>query len=255
MAEPNAPKVCSICGIDVSSKPRTKDPKGRYVCAECIEKAKTTKHVQQNPPKPIQPAASSSAEGGNSDNSFILEMGGKSLGSKGGKACPNCGRILAEDTVVCISCGYNTSTGKQMQVKVVKAKKEKGESSSGGGGGLAGLNASPQVLAAIYLVVVGGLIGAGLAMDHSGLYMAGLIVAGIGAFAIYVATVVFAFIDSGAGWGIGCLLCGIVQIVWIIKQCDRDLLKAMWFASVLASIAINIMSYSGVAPTGFSFGP
>lgn len=122
MSEAPESKSCSICGIDVSGKPRTKDAKGRYVCAECMEKAKQTKGALQNPPKPQTKQAKSAAPAVG-DNSFILDMGGKALGAKGGKECPNCARVLAEDSVICIGCGYNANSGKQMQVKVVKAKK------------------------------------------------------------------------------------------------------------------------------------
>jgi len=126
MADAPTPKICSICGIDVSNKPRTKDPSGRYVCAECIDKAKQTKQVLKNPPKPgtAKPAVRAASDG-EGDNSFILDIGASSAGTKGGKACPNCGRGLSQDSVVCIGCGYNANTGKQIQVKVVKAKKDK----------------------------------------------------------------------------------------------------------------------------------
>lgn len=31
-------KICTVCGIDCSSKPRTKDPQGRYTCRECYDR-------------------------------------------------------------------------------------------------------------------------------------------------------------------------------------------------------------------------
>lgn len=122
MAEASAVKQCSVCGIDLTGKPRSKDAEGRYVCAECFQKARETKHTLENPPKPKQKAAAV-PKPSDDDNSFILDIGGKALGTKGGKPCANCGRVLSEDTVICISCGYNTQSGKQLQIKVQKVKK------------------------------------------------------------------------------------------------------------------------------------
>lgn len=61
-------KVCALCGEDVSGKPRTKDPNGRYFCAECYQgllarkRAKKTNGVNDLevsvPKSPSRPAAS-----------------------------------------------------------------------------------------------------------------------------------------------------------------------------------------------------
>jgi len=40
-----------------------------------------------------------------------------------GKACPNCGAAMAENAVLCISCGYNTETGSMTEL--VKPQQEK----------------------------------------------------------------------------------------------------------------------------------
>ena len=35
-----AAKICSVCGIDCSAMKRAKDANGRYICSECLERAR-----------------------------------------------------------------------------------------------------------------------------------------------------------------------------------------------------------------------
>jgi hypothetical protein len=41
------------------------------------------------------------------------------------QACPECGRPLTGNPVICIGCGFNVKTGKRLSVKVERAKKQK----------------------------------------------------------------------------------------------------------------------------------
>ncbi|MBS0197258.1 MAG: hypothetical protein JSR77_10915 [Planctomycetes bacterium] len=237
------PKLCSVCGIDVSGKPRAKDAQGRYTCAECLEKAKQTRQTQQNPPKPAPAAAAVNPE---DDNSFILDIGGKALGAKGGKACPNCGRIVAEHTVVCIGCGFNTTTGKQVQIKVMKAKKEKGDAAPTGSGGLgivgdflSWLNASPILFVGIYIAIVGGLVGGGIATQNGLMAGIGILVWALVALFMHVVATIFAFKDSGPLYGIGCLICGFIMLYWILNECERDVIKYVWITSFAFGFALK----------------
>lgn len=129
-------KSCMVCGIDVSGKPRTKDNQGRYVCKDCFDKAKDTNRVLKYPPPPPGAkgangiAAGSDAE---TDNSFLLGMGAKNaVAEMGTKPCPECGRALTSDSVVCVGCGFNSTTGKRMAVRVLKPVKEEGEKRAAG---------------------------------------------------------------------------------------------------------------------------
>src|SRR5437763_236971 len=121
MAEPTVAKLCTVCGIDCSGKPRIKDQQGRYICKECFDKAKQTRQTQKNPAPVAAAVAAESAAATEGDNSFLLTLGTKeSTGLKGTKPCPECGRAVPTDAVLCIGCGYNLATGKRVQVKVVK---------------------------------------------------------------------------------------------------------------------------------------
>jgi len=127
--EPNqAAKPCTVCGIDCAGRPRAKDAQGRYTCKDCIEKAKQTKTaLKTTPPPPATTSKGGSAPSpSEGDNSFLLDLGSKaSLATTGTQPCPECGRALTANTVLCIGCGYNLQTGKRVPMKVIKAKKQK----------------------------------------------------------------------------------------------------------------------------------
>lgn len=118
-------KVCSVCGIDVSGKPRVKDAAGRYMCSDCVQKAKAARGAQ-TAPKPKLVPTTTAVPTGDDDNSFLLNLGGKaSMAAKGVALCTECGRALEHGAVVCVGCGFNLATGKRLQIKVHKPEKEK----------------------------------------------------------------------------------------------------------------------------------
>jgi len=127
-AQTEAPKTCSICGKDCSNTQRTKDAKGNYICAACVEQAKKTKQVQQNPPKPAAPAKKPQAApaGDDGDNAFLLELGGKAQAMSGGKACPQCEQVANQNDRLCLACGYDFESGKKLRTKIEKAKAPQG---------------------------------------------------------------------------------------------------------------------------------
>ncbi len=45
-----AAKICSVCGIDCSAKKRAKDANGRYICADCLERAREAKVAKEGKP-------------------------------------------------------------------------------------------------------------------------------------------------------------------------------------------------------------
>ena len=119
-------KICSVCGLDCGSGQRTKDAKGNYVCAACIERAKTTKSALKAPPpaKPARAGASSADDA--ADNAFLLELGGKTQALEGGTPCTSCERILNKGDTVCLGCGYDTNAGRKVRTKIEAAPKAKG---------------------------------------------------------------------------------------------------------------------------------
>jgi len=240
MSEPetqpsSAAKSCSVCGMDVSNKPRVKDAQGRYLCKECFDKAKAA--VERRNATPPAPAAKA---GGKdqvdlADNSFLLDMGKKdSVSQSGTKPCPECARPLNPNATVCVGCGLNLETGKRLQVKVVKAKAEKGEkgvkASKGAG---SGLFANPHVVGiAVVLFFVGF---AAMSFVSPAVMVPFTIVSIVFGLGVFIWVLIEAFQDS-VGAGVFCLICGFYQIYWVLVKCENTLLKWMWCANIIASV-------------------
>lgn len=128
-AKPTA-KLCGTCGLDCSGKPRVKDPKGNYMCMECVDRAKAARDVQtgKTKPAPTAPADLGTVNlADHSDNSFLLAMDDKAAdkADKSKKPCPSCLKRIPIEAVVCINCGFNSKTGEQMHVRVLKPKNTK----------------------------------------------------------------------------------------------------------------------------------
>lgn len=118
MSEQAGAKVCSMCGQDVSGKPRSKDAQGRYVCAECMKgKAPAAKA-----------APKTEKAGSGEDNAFLLDLGGPSAAANV-ELCPGCQRQLKVGAKICTLCGFNVAEGRALKTRISKDKapKEKGE--------------------------------------------------------------------------------------------------------------------------------
>lgn len=234
MAE-TAAKACSICGIDVSGKPRAKDAQGRYVCQDCLNKARQTQDVQKNPPQPKAVSQAKPQAEVLGDNSFLLGMGAKnSVAETGTKPCPECGRALTSEAVICVGCGYNFERGKRMQVKVVKAKAEDGAKDQGQ---KASLGEQPWTVAAIVCVAFGGLIALGVFMPDYSMVIMGVawgfgVIMGLWA-------LVAAFSDSVVQ-GVLVLLVPFYILYWMIFKCENAMLRALWVAAVVVQIGAGV---------------
>lgn len=229
-AQPGSAKSCSVCGMDVSGRPRVKDAQGRYMCKECFDKAKAARDRRKAPP-PVPAAASKSDQVDLADNSFLLGMGkADSVSSQGTKPCPECGRPLAPGAAVCVGCGFNLETGKRMQVKVIKAKVEKEKGESGGG---SGAFASPHVVGIGVILFFAAF--AAMSFVSEAVMMPYLIVSMIFNLAVFIWVLIEAFRDSVIS-GALCFICGLYQIYWVLVKCENTLLKWLWVANILAAI-------------------
>lgn len=116
--EAGSAKVCSMCGQDVSGKPRSKDAEGRYVCADCL-KGKAPEGGAK--PQAKAPAKAKASE----DNAFLLDLGGKPLEVA---LCSNCQQPLRPKAKICTLCGYDPEHQTTLKTKISKDKppKERG---------------------------------------------------------------------------------------------------------------------------------
>jgi dienelactone hydrolase len=96
-------KICQVCRKDVTRHKRVKDPNGNYCCEACYAARQPGKEanpsVARASPVPKKPEAS---------------------------PCPNCQRALAPGAVLCVACGYNLRSGKQVTTSVKKEVDWKG---------------------------------------------------------------------------------------------------------------------------------
>ncbi len=122
-------KVCIICKQDCSRKPRSKDKQGRYTCDECAASAKAARVTA-----PAEPSAVAADDDGAIP--FLEEESATSRPAMVG--CPNCARPLASDAVICMGCGFNRATGRNVTTAMGEGAAP-GEPSAGRGrGGRAG---------------------------------------------------------------------------------------------------------------------
>lgn len=156
MAE-SSDKVCVLCGQSCAGQPRIKNERGEYAHRACAEKKRAA-------PTAAKPAALSMGDGDDDLMGALLDDLPASApaamatdGSGLRQACPGCGVSLSPGTVVCMSCGFNTRSGKAGKTKVTTA-------GAGSGAGLAGLAAGAGSAAGSGMTtLIGSVIGASIA--------------------------------------------------------------------------------------------
>ncbi len=163
MPDAIAAKMCSVCGVDCSSMKRAKDASGRYICGECLERAREAKVASQGKPEvvatgPIVPKAVVPALTKDGVDPILNDLVSKSKGLDT-KPCTECGFPMPGSAILCTHCGFNTTTGKGTRIAVHKAPKEVKQSS---GQASAVVSASTAVVGGILGGVIGGAIGAGI---------------------------------------------------------------------------------------------
>lgn len=100
---PTSGKICIVCGQDCSHKPRSKDKQGRYTCDDC-----STRRRAEPPRDHAAPAPA--------DDDIIPFVEEDSAPSRpaAGSPCPNCARPMMADSIICMGCGFNRSTGRNV---------------------------------------------------------------------------------------------------------------------------------------------
>ena len=183
-----------------------------------------------------------------------------------GPVCNNCGSELSTMAIICVECGFNNETGKQLETTTYKepgvidegmtdaekmlarAEQEIDETPVSAKDQDFGDGADSFLIAAVALVVAAILIGTGvgiiLVMDKVGENINTALISMFGSLAIYVfcaAWISFFAFRAKAIHGLGCLLsAGLYCIVFGFMQGKALFLQA---AICCAAIAIGIISY------------
>lgn len=155
-------KVCVLCGQSCAGEPRIKDAKGNYAHRACAEQQQKAKQAELAENEALY--ADESIDDGFGEGMDDLwddiepteaEAGGAA------SACPGCGTRMEPGVLVCMSCGYNTQSGKAVKTKKRDAKTKSGGSKAASVGVAAGGLALKPILPVLG-AVIGGLIGAGV---------------------------------------------------------------------------------------------
>lgn len=113
-------KVCSVCGRDCSTRPRTKDRAGQYVCKECLDAAAEAKAANERAKHKIEVKRVRADElAPDADNSLVLSLGDPADAPR----CPACGVAIKEQSVVlCTNCGYDFRSGERRGIKIKRRR-------------------------------------------------------------------------------------------------------------------------------------
>lgn len=135
-------KICKICNKDCSTKPRTKDLQGNYYCNQCLDARKTG-----DPDRvPSRAVLSGSAEPSTDladvvDADFAAELASlrdveaatpaQVPQAAAAPGCPSCGKTVPPGAAICMGCGYNLKTGRQLDTRIGKPKVPVGDTAAG----------------------------------------------------------------------------------------------------------------------------
>jgi hypothetical protein len=142
---------------------RAKDAQGRYICGDCLERARAAKVAKEGKPvvalppgrKPVEVMPPLTKDG---VDPVLDDLVSKSK-AMDTRPCTECGFPMESKAVLCTHCGFNTITGKGTRVAVHRAPKEAKQSS---GPASAAVSATTAVVGGIVGGVIGGGIGASI---------------------------------------------------------------------------------------------
>lgn len=192
MPDAIAAKMCSVCGVDCSAMKRARDARGRYICGDCLERARAAKVAKDAKPVVVGPGAIAEVKGparvSPDGRDLILDDLLSKSTANDMVPCTECGFPMQSTAILCTHCGFNKDAGRAMRTQVIKAPAEKKQRSSGkrtsfnlgpwgafflitglvlGLAGIGALTQNPAVLLAAYAVysISGLLVSVGLIVD------------------------------------------------------------------------------------------
>jgi DNA-directed RNA polymerase subunit RPC12/RpoP len=126
MGDETVQKICVSCGKDVRGLKRTKDPRGRYWCADCYRRA-------------VEKQRAPRAAG-----------------------CPRCGSALAPGAVLCTNCGYDLRSGGRHETDTSGPTKAEVAREVITDAAIAGATGTAVMVGGLVGAAIGGAIGAAL---------------------------------------------------------------------------------------------
>ncbi|MBO6513656.1 MAG: hypothetical protein JJ974_06815 [Phycisphaerales bacterium] len=199
-------KKCVFCALSCAGQPRIKDADGNYAHKACAEKHQAKQHAIEQEElglSPEEPEMSAFLDD-------LPESSDTDQGSTLRAACPSCGTSVTGDAVICMSCGCNLQTGKNIKISVGKSKSPRS-------GPSLGAKAGSMALAPILPIIgasIGGAIGAAAwaAVVYFFNYELGILAAGVG-FICGLGAVIGARGEGNAWSGMVAVVIALVSIV------------------------------------------
>lgn len=273
MPPPNgtAPKLCVICGLDCSTRARTKDRHGRYYCQPCYEQAlqqvrTKAAHTAARPdgrvgaaaapfpaarpasPRPTPKAAAPPRPPPPQSADILADLAALEAAGTAVEAaprpCPSCGAALAAGAVFCTGCGYNLRTREKVTTAPAARPAPAKAAAHAGLGNLSGILANPVVLTLVVAAVV--LLLFTLAKTNPSLGPVYLIATGLLGLGVGVWMLVSAFSES-VGTGVMCLCIPFYALYFVFAKCGNPYLKGAFAVSILASVLRFLLPFEGLA--------
>lgn len=136
----DAEKICVLCGESCAGQPRIRNEQGRYAHKACI----ASKEEQE-------PAL---YEDAGLDDLFddLAPEDQNTIGAA--NACPGCGQPMGEDAIVCMGCGHNRESGKQLRTSASKDRAIKESKVAS-----ASTEMMSSVVSQLVMPIIGGCVG------------------------------------------------------------------------------------------------
>jgi hypothetical protein len=106
-------KVCRVCQKDCATRPRVKDPQGRYTCRTCYDAKRESE---------FQAAQAESGLDAGDLAALVQAEAAVQAKPRGQSSCPQCRAPLPAEAVLCTACGYDLVTRKAATTNIKSAE-------------------------------------------------------------------------------------------------------------------------------------
>ncbi len=236
MPDSPQPTTCASCRADLSTVAYVVDKKGRGLCKPCVAKLKAKQKAKAD----ADARANAAGEG----DVMGLLLADSAASTK--TPCPECQAYITPESVVCIHCGYNIASGKQMKTRFIAAPKEKEGKKQGGGGSGKSIEVPPWAIYGGLAAIYGGL-GA-LSYDSETMFAILWLAILVFGLISLIWAVIAAFQDGNSIWGfvglssILCAFSSLAFLIYVLFINDRAHIKGLYLVNFIANIAFLIIA-------------
>lgn len=240
-----AGKLCIMCGVDCTGRPRTKDRQGRYFCQPCYQKALARARSKKvaspavavaRSPEPRPRPRSAVAD----DLSALASLEGAAAAAEIGHPCPRCGAEIPHRKTVCKACGHDTRPHTPTPITPKKAAAAAGPGAGGGGAAAMSLPNFLQSPKIVGLIQAGLLLGLfALAKSSAGLFPLYMLVACVYGIGVGLWALVAAFRTS-VGTGFLTLCVPFYAFYFVYAKSGNPFLQGSYTVAIISMILLRV---------------